>query len=215
MNLFSYKLEHDYGLAPNPFGGVMSLAVCKSDIRKNKNLAIGDWIVGTGSVTMDNLNHLIYAMKVENLITYDQYWESPEYAFKKPVLTGSLVQMYGDNFYHTDPESKKPIQELCAHAHPNAEKRQKHIERDTSGKFVPLSRHFYYFGDQAPIIPSNLRQICCLGRDFQYRKIPDKIKKDFIRWLESSFELGIHGDPCNWKEYHLPKLNIYEEEEGK
>lgn len=34
MHCFRYKLNHDYGLAPNPFGGVMTLAVCKGDIRK-------------------------------------------------------------------------------------------------------------------------------------------------------------------------------------
>lgn len=211
MNLFSYKLEHDYGLAPNPFGGIMSLAVCKSDIRKNKNLAISDWIVGTGSVKLGNLNHIIYAMKVEQLISFDEYWDNPEYEFKKPVLTGSLVQMYGDNFYHTDPVTKKPIQEPSAHSHPNAEKRQKHIKRDTSGKLVPLSKHFYYFGDNAPLIPEELRQICCEGRDFQYNKIPEIIKVKFIQWLETNFELGIHGDPCDWKKYNLPKLDIYED----
>ena len=215
MNLFSYKLEHDYGLAPNPFGGIMSLAVCKSDIRKNKNLAIGDWIVGTGSVTLGNLNHLIYAMKVEKLISYDEYWTDHKYEFKKPVLSGSLVQMYGDNFYHTDPASKKPIQEPSAHSHPDAGIRKKHIERDTSGKFVPLSTCFYYFGDKAPEIPVRLRQICCQGRDYQYRKIPDKVKKEFVQWLEASFTPGIHGDPCNWVEYKLPKLEIYEDEEDK
>lgn len=211
MNLFSYKLEHDYGLAPNPFWGIMTLAVCKSDIRKNKNLAKGDWIIGTGSVTMGNLNHLIYAMQVEDLISYDEYWSNPKYSCKKPVLTGSLAQMYGDNFYHTDPDSNKPIQEPSAHAHPDAQKREKHIERDTSGKLVPLSTKFYYFGDQAPEIPRNLRQICCQGRDYQYRKIPEKIKKDFIHWLESTYKPGIYGDPCSWKKYNLPKLNIFED----
>ena len=44
MHCFRYKLDHDYGLAPNPFGGVITLAVCKGDIRRNKNLDVGDWI---------------------------------------------------------------------------------------------------------------------------------------------------------------------------
>lgn len=29
MHLFSYRVEHDYGLAPNPFGGTISFAVCR------------------------------------------------------------------------------------------------------------------------------------------------------------------------------------------
>ena len=64
MNFFSYKLEHDFGLAPNPFGGYCTLAVCKSDIRKNKRLNIGDWIIGIGSQKLKKLNHLIYTMQV-------------------------------------------------------------------------------------------------------------------------------------------------------
>lgn len=50
MSYFSYVVEHDYGLAPNPFGGYCSLAVCKPGIRGNENLKIGDWIIGTGEI---------------------------------------------------------------------------------------------------------------------------------------------------------------------
>ena len=42
MNCFRYKLDHDYGFAPNPFHGVITLDTCKGGIRKNKNLHIGD-----------------------------------------------------------------------------------------------------------------------------------------------------------------------------
>lgn len=49
MNCFRYKIEHDYGFAPNPFHGTLSLATCKGPIRQNKNLKVGDWIVGFGS----------------------------------------------------------------------------------------------------------------------------------------------------------------------
>ena len=59
MHCVSYILNHDYGLAPNPFGGVMTLAVCKGDIRKNKNLAVGDWQIGTARQRMKMLNQHI------------------------------------------------------------------------------------------------------------------------------------------------------------
>lgn len=96
MNCFRYKIEHDYGFAPNPFHGTLSLATCKGPIRQNKNLQVGDWIVGFGSKSMDNDGYLIYAMKVERIITFDEYWESEEFQCKKPVINGTLVQMYGD-----------------------------------------------------------------------------------------------------------------------
>lgn len=131
MNCFRYKIEHDYGFAPNPFHGTLSLATCKGPIRQNKNLKVGDWIVGFGSKSMDNEGYLIYAMKVERIITFDEYWESEEFQCKKPVINGTLVQMYGDNVYHTDKSAqpvRKFIQERCAHSNKdwtvNLEKRR-------------------------------------------------------------------------------------------
>ena len=35
MRLFAYKMTHDTGFAPNPFWGWMTLATCKSQIRRN------------------------------------------------------------------------------------------------------------------------------------------------------------------------------------
>lgn len=32
MKCFRYKLDHDYGFAPNPFWGVMTLATCKAQL---------------------------------------------------------------------------------------------------------------------------------------------------------------------------------------
>lgn len=101
MNCFRYKIEHDFGFAPNPFHGTLSLATCKGDIRKNKNLQLGDWIVGLGSKSMGNLHHIVFAMKVEEKLTFDQYWNDARFLCKKPNLNGSLIEIYGDNVYHT------------------------------------------------------------------------------------------------------------------
>lgn len=204
-------MDHDYGLAPNPFGGTMSLAVCKGDIRKNKNLNIGDWIIGTGSKKLRLLNHLIYAMKVEKIITFDEYWNDPKYEFKKPVLNGTLVQMYGDNIYHTNPTTNTVIQEPCAHSLSSSMPNQDHLERDARGRNVILSKHFYYFGDACPLVPKKIRKICCPSRNYSYKDVDDAFIAKFVGWLEKTYTVGIHGDPVNWKEYHLSKLDIYED----
>ena len=95
MNCFRYKLEHDYGFAPNPFHGTLSLATCKGQIRKNKHLQIGDWIIGLGSVAMGNLNHLIFAMQLEEKITFDDYWNDLRFQCKKPNINGSYYNYMG------------------------------------------------------------------------------------------------------------------------
>lgn len=209
MHLFSYRVEHDFGLAPNPFGGTISFAVCRGDIRSNKFMQIGDWLVGTGSVSMKNEGRLIYAMKVEEIISFDEYWNDPRFQYKKPYLKGTLVQMYGDNFYHTVDEHM--VQEPSAHSNPDLEQRIKLYNKDVKGKRVLLSKTFYYFGDNCPLIPTELQTICSSGRAYKYKKITEEQIKSFVSWLESNYTVGIHGDPCNWKEFKLPKLDIYDD----
>lgn len=209
MLMFAYKLDHDFGLAPNPFWGVMTLAVCKGQIRNNKNLKIGDWIVGSGSKQLKMLNHLIYAMRVDEKITFDAYWEDPRFEIKRPEMKGSLAQIYGDNFYHTVDD--KVIQETSAHNFDNGQPNPIHAQRDANGKYVLISNHFYYFGDKAPEIPQELRGVCCNARGYHYRDISDELKATFIKWLEDNYDLGIHGEPINWQQYKRPAMGIPDE----
>lgn len=201
MNIFSYKVEHDLGLAPNPFHGFCTLAVCKSSIRRNKNLSIGDWVIGTGSESLGNINHLVYAMKVEEKLTFNEYWENKRFESKKPIIEGSLVKIYGDNIYHQDDSSKEWIQEDSAHSLDNGVTNEDHMKRDISGEYVIVSQEFYYFSENAPEIPENLREICSKNRNMEYLNRSPDVEEAFIKWLEDSFEVGIHGDPINWKDH--------------
>lgn len=201
MNIFSYKLDHDYGLAPNPFGEYCTLAVCKSKIRINKNLQIGDWIVGTGSAKLNNLNHLIYAMRLEEKITFQNYWEDERFQYKKPKLNGSLVQLYGDNIYHHDQNTNNWIQENAAHSLAGGQLNPKHLNSDIGGEFVLISKEFYYFGDANFLIPEEYQEVCSKGRNMMWKKIPEDVKNGFIQWLTENFSVGIYGDPINWYEH--------------
>ena len=198
MNLFSYRVEHDYGLAPNPFHNYCTLAVCKPSIRGNDNLSIGDWVVGTGSKSLENTNHLIYAMKVEEKLPFNKYWNDSRFQCKKPIINGSLVKMYGDNIYHQDISTKNWIQENSAHSLTSKQPNAKHLETDISGKYVLVSKEFYYFGENSPAIPDELIKVCNKGRNMQYKKIPLILRIKFIKWIEDNYQNGIHGDPVSW-----------------
>lgn len=206
MSYYSYKLDHDYGLAPNPFGGYCTLADCKSHIRNNQKLKISDWVIGTGSVGLGNLHHLIFAMKVEEKITFMQYWEDIRFQYKKPVINGSLVQMYGDNIYHVDPRTKKWLQENSAHSLDGGLPNVDHIKRDTGGVYVLISKTFFYFGDKCPLVPEEYLDVCCEGRDMKSSSIPIEVGNKFIFWLESNYNHGIIGDPISWKTYKLKDI---------
>lgn len=220
MNCFRYKIEHDWGFAPNPFHGTLSLATCKADIRGCRELKIGDWVIGFGSVAMKNLGKMVYAMKVEEILTFDQYYIDPRFQCKKPVKTGSLVQMYGDNVYHTDQSEhtiRQYIQDECAHSHDDWSFYQEHYDRDTKCDKVLLSKTFYYFGNQCINIPDEFSYIRLNPRDMRgnncYRDLIGEDEKinAFADWLGKTYRVGIHGEPCNWKKYNLPEMNIYED----
>ncbi|MGJ8665988.1 MAG: hypothetical protein ACSHW7_06470 [Patiriisocius sp.] len=202
MKLYSYKLDHDYGLAPNPFGQFCTLAVCKPTIRSNKKLNIGDWVIGTGSKKLKKNHHLIFAMEVSERITFQEYWDDERFQYKKPLLNGSLVQMYGDNFYHKTLKGDW-IQEASAHSIVDNEQ---HLKNDTSGKFVLISENFFYFGNNSPKIPNELLEVCNEGRNMKSESISDEITKEFLKWLKKNKKPGLNGDPINWKE-HLKEHN--------
>jgi hypothetical protein len=203
MVVYSYVIEHDYGLAPNPFGQYCTLAVCKPKIRKSSRLKIGDWVLGTGSRALEIstgkkglLNKLIYAMQVTERITFDDYWSDPRFQYKKPRMNGSRVAMFGDNFYHKH-ENGKWIQEDSAHSMKDGTCHQGHLKKDTGGRNVLISEHFYYFGINAPTIPMEFLVICKEGigeKKFENIQLAD----DFINWVTNNFKTGIHGDPWNW-----------------
>lgn len=199
MAYFSYKIEHDYGLAPNPFGQYCTLAVCRPTIRENKNLQIGDWIIGTGSVKLKNLHHLIFIMQLEEKLTFNEYWDDSRFQYKKPVINGSLVQIFGDNFYHQDSKTKEWIQENSAHSLETGLPNLGHVKKDTDGKYVLISKTFYYLGENSVLIPEKFWDICSDGRNMKGPSIDEKNAEKFIKWVQSNYGLGIHGDPISWK----------------
>tara|TARA_R110002111_G_scaffold62909_1_gene103943 strand:- start:389 stop:832 length:444 start_codon:yes stop_codon:yes gene_type:complete len=136
-------------------------------------------------------------MQVKEIISFDEYWNDFRFSHKKPKTNGSLVQMYGDNFYHKDVKSKDWIQEASAHS---VTSRTKHIKRDTSANKVLISSNFYYLGDNAVPIPKDYLEICKKGPGMKYRGL-DEIGSKFIEWVQVELKAGINGDPINWAEY--------------
>ena len=76
-----------------------------------------------------------------------------------------------------------------------------HIERDTGGKYVLISKEFYYFGNKSPEIPNDFVEVCCEGRGMKSPAIPSEIANNFISWIAANYNLGIHGDPISWKKH--------------
>jgi len=176
--LFSYTIPIDDGAAPNPFRGLCSLAICKPKIRRVARQ--GDWIAGTGSCNApsgDLSGHLVYAMRVEEVLSLADYDRQCRlhWLHRIPDITSpDLSERLGDCIY--DFSHGHPVQRPGVHGPLNAAK-------DLSGLNVLVSRHFYYFGSNAPSVPAHLEEICHQTQGHR-SDANDPFFDDFVRWIE-------------------------------
>ena len=195
MAIYSYVITRDYGFAPNPFYSMCTLATCKPKIRGSAK--IGDWIVGFGSSSTIYKNKLIYAMQVQLKITFDEYWNGEEYQCKKPVMNGSLKQVYGDNIYHHDSDGIKWIQDNSHHSNKDGSPNLINLKRDTKHDAVLISKRYWFFGEDAIEIPKELTVL--IYNKIGEKKFPDKeLELKLESWLDTLPEKGFIGDPIKF-----------------
>jgi hypothetical protein len=197
VRLFSYIVARDFGFAPNPFHGVLTLATCKPKIRAAA--AIGDLVVGTGSRRVGLDGHIVFAMKVSDVVGYDEYWADPRYQLKRPNLRGSLKYKFGDNIYHRSAAGQW-TQSDSHHSLPNGVENPKNVARDTETPKVLIAREFIYWGASAPRIPRRLRDyygvdLCAQRQGHLSAKFSEQFVRDVVTWLKGFGVCGLVGEP--------------------
>lgn len=180
MNLYSYVVKHDYGFAPNPFGGFLTLATCKPLIRRHARL--GDFLAGTGSAASVGNNKLVYAGEISAVVPLEEYGKAQNYNIKRPASKPSFRRK-GDNIYFMrDGEWQQRENEY--HGFDD-------FAADIRGKNVLVCDRFWYFGDNAIEIPTEFQSIIKKGPF--HKKVSDQTLLDrFVRWL-NKFPPGNHG----------------------
>lgn len=198
MSLWSYKVTRDYGFAPNPFFGSLTLACCKPNIRKAAKP--GDLVVGCGSAELKLRGHVIFAMRVAEVLSFQDYWDDPRFRCKRAVFTAGPAHTYGDNIYHHDP-SGAWIQEDSHHSFAAGAWNDHNAQRDMKADAVLIAREFVYWGDQALLIPQNLRDhhgedLFADVRDYR-RRYTDGFVVLVEEWFDGLAK-GRFGRPINW-----------------
>lgn len=202
MRLYSYVVRYDSGFAPNPFYGWCTLATCKKVIRRTAK--VGDWIVGTGSDNqqVQRGGHLVYAMRVTEAMTFNDYDLDPRFQSKKPYRKGSRKQSCGDNIYYRNTTNTRWLQRDSFHSNIDGTRRADHVERDTGVNRVLASDRFVYFGGAGPRIPETLtaadgRPLCKEGIGYYaFDDLPFIAKVE--AWIESLGGAGYQGPPFEW-----------------
>lgn len=200
--IHSYVVRYDSGFAPNPFYGYCTLATCKPPIRRSA--AINDWVVGSGSNArgIRRGGHLVYAMRVTETMTFDEYSAEPRFQSKKPYRNGSRKQSCGDNIYFRTATSAAWQQRDSFHSLPNGSLNPQHVARDTGVNRVLISSDFVYFGGDGPSFPQDLRDdqgrhLCKSGIGLTTFDDP-RLVTNLENWIRSLDESAYRGPPYEW-----------------
>ena len=204
--LFSYVVARDYGFAPNPFHGVCTLATCKPKIRQQATA--GDWIAGIASLADKRIPSLIYVMRVDEILSFDDYWIAPDFQCKKPSRNGSVKQALGDNIYSRASAMSAWMQVDSHHSFADGLPNPINVENDTQTNRVLISRRFAYWGSEGPLIPKeflgmNGQPTIKLARGHKNKFPPDFVNA-FVNWFDERNEQGYYGKPFMWIK---PKAN--------
>jgi Nucleotide modification associated domain 2 len=205
LRLYSYVIRRDFGFAPNPFYDFCTLATCKPKIRKVA--AIDDWIIGTGSMRYGLHAHLVFAMRVTEDTPFDGYWNDSRFVHKRPNLSGSMKQWFGDNIYHRNQRTGYWIQENSHHSRKTGAPYRRNIKNDTKTDRVLISSDFVYFGGSAPKIPGRFRreghELWKNGQGHKSKFSPLYIDS-VVEWLRSLDSWGLVGDPAAFAKIEWP-----------
>ena len=191
MYLYSYVITRDYGFAPNPFWNICSLATCKPQIRERA--LMGDWVAGFGGANTAISHKMVFLMRVDEICTFDEYWEDPRFLVKRPRFDGNYQQCYGDNIYHHI--GNEWMQENSHHSYVDGIN-QNNLLHDTRIDRVLLSFYYWYFGENAIELPEEFAEAIAAGRP--YKKLPDNICANIVDWVGCHYEMGQQGLTYKW-----------------
>lgn len=194
-NAYSYVVKRDFGFAPNPFHGFLTLATCKQRIRKVAK--VGDFIIGVSPKEFGS--KLVYMAKISRIVTFDEYWSFPEFACKKVTMNGSNKVMFGDNIYH-HLENGEWMQEDSHHTNVDGTINKHNLKRDTqTTDRVLIAEEFFYFGEG--MIDISVKYGKCVHHGINH-SCPDLDKcKALWEYLCENYEMGLIDFPRQFKSF--------------
>lgn len=195
-----YVVDRDFGFAPNPFHGYCTLATCKPRIRNKAE--VKDWVIGMGGSRLRATGRCIFAMRITEKLAFNEYWEDSIHLDKKPVRNGSRKMMVGDNIYQFDAARNAWHQADSHHSNADGSTNPHNLRTDTKFDKVLISQHFFYFGREAILIPSDLLDDIRYKNPRDYRVFEYKIAGGLIEWLQKSFGGSLNqvlADPFDFK----------------
>jgi hypothetical protein len=199
-SVYIYAVNYDLGFAPNPFGGLCSLACCKPKIRQQARN--GDWIIGLTGTKLKPVKRCVFGMIVTSDTTFDRYWANPDFATRRPRRNGSPKKQVGDNIYHRDTPDGPWLQENSVHSLADGSQCLLNTAHDTRINRVLLSDQFIYFGKCAPTIPPAVFHALGYTKNPRdYRRFNKEDARALIDWLKPQMTAQLNtviADPLDF-----------------
>lgn len=174
--IWRYVLKHDVGRAPCIDGGVLTLCCCKPRIRKSAQN--DDWVVGLAPKGV-GIGLVSWAGRVSTIQRMGAYGEQhPErsdaiYRLKAIGGDGSEILQFIGGDYHSQPRYQR---------------------RDVNGVNALAFSPFWYFGQNAKLLPDHLAFLTYYHVGQTTRgSSPEQV--DALRdWLQQ-WPVGVSGEP--------------------
>lgn len=199
MRVFSYIVARDFGFAPNPFHGFCSLADCKPVIRRVAQ--VGDLVIGTGGAGKGLAGGLVFAMRVSEKLTFQEFWQDPRFEGKKPNFLSGTKDAYGDNIYEPNPDGSF-TQHHSHHSLAGGATNLFNRNKDTSTNSILISDDFVYWGAAGPLVPDALRNYhgwdLCAPTQGHVSRFPLGFIELIHEWFDGTSERGVWGSPGDW-----------------
>jgi hypothetical protein len=164
--LFSYVVDHDYGVSPNPDSDYCTLVHCKFQRRasKRRNIVesakLGDWILGTGGRSKESsgTGTLLYFMRIDEKPPFRHFLSDKRFRGRADCVDrgeGNRFALISRHYFYF---GKNAL---------NVSALPKQLARDLE-KRGPGDRRDY----------------------------PGHLLSELVKWFEQRYEIGVHGDPC-------------------
>ena len=187
-DLYTYVMKHDTGLAPNPFWGTCTLAVCTPN-HSGSRAKRGDWIAGVSDKSRGY--KLIYVMEVDERIHMNDYFHDGRFTAKKPILDGTPQQRCGDNFYSLDETGLWTQHPNRYHTGPAC------LADDTRKPWAFVAQRFWYLGRRAGDMPAEF--LSMFGRRGVRVSHPPELVASFKAWVQSTMKQGVNALPRDFE----------------
>ncbi len=171
----------------------------------NAGLKIGDWLVGNSS--RQDGNRLVYAMRISDMPSVNEYFLDKRFEAKKPKVDGTPEEQCGDNIYYLDERGR--WKRLPSVFHNDQKSFLKDIGSKPAGSPVFVAEHFYYFGRKRIPIPDEFGSVIQGRQGIHYTD--DPLAGAFVAWLEASYEPGKRGAPRDMADHAAEAYAIQRE----